>query len=342
VRGTSQFHSVRGTLDFGAPAVALAVALAATVTACSGTGGPEAGAPSLPGLHGSVRVVVDRGAGAAVEPGVGDGEATEVTVSARFLRYREVDRTTADMLAGGEPELGDGCQLPAGTAPIDELLASLPDGARVEHLDAGEISVVFDGVAVATTPTRLPPLSPWVDGVEYDDQVARVALTSRGTSGSLAGSLAGSWADPYTEILLSSGVGGALARDGQVSVAGFGGQHIGSFEAAIPMLDGLPEVVLDGGNDRALVVTWPQAATGARGEASGAHAETIVTVAGPTGPVCLVSGSDSVRIPAALLPPTGPLSIAVERIRRLPLAAPGLPGAELELVVRDVLAVWRP
>jgi hypothetical protein len=333
VRGTSQFHSVRRPLDFGAPAVVLAVALSATVTACSGTGGPEAGAPSLPGLHGSVRVVVDRGAGAAVEPGVGDGEATEVTVSARFLRYRDVDRTTADMLAGGEPELGDGCQQPAGTAPIDELLASLPDGARVEHLDAGEISVVFDGVAVATTPTRLPPLSPWVDGVEYDDQVARVALTSRGTPGSWAGS----WADPYTEILLSSGVGGALARDGQVSVAGFGGQHIGSFEAAIPMLDGVPEAMLDGGNDRALVVAWPQAVAG-----SGAHAETIVTVAGPTGPVCLVSGSDSVRIPAALLPPTGPLSIAVERIRRLPLAAPGLPGAELELVVRDVLAVWRP
>jgi hypothetical protein len=284
----------------------------------------------LPGLHGSVRVVVDR----AGEAGVGDGEATEVTVSARFLRYRDVDRTTADMLAGGEPELGDGCQQPAGTAPIDDLLASLPDGARVEHLDAGEISVVFDGVAVATTPTRLPPLSPWVDGVEYDDQVARVALASRATPGS--------WADPYTDILLSSGVGGALPRDGEVSVAGFGGQHIGSFEAGIPMLEGAPEAMLDGGNDRALVVAWPPAASEARGDASGALAETIVTVAGPTGPVCLVSGSDSVRIPAALLPPTGPLSIAVERIRRLPLAAPGLPGAELELVVRDVLSVWRP
>jgi hypothetical protein len=338
VRGTSQFHSVRGTLQGPVVVAVLAGALSSTVTACSGTGGHEAGAPALPGLHGSVRVVVDRGAGAAVEPGVGDGEATEVTVSARFLRYRDVDRTTADMLAGGEPELSDGCQPPAGTAPIDDLLASLPDGARVEHLDAGEISVVFDGVAVTTTPTRLPPLSPWVDGVEYDDQVARVALTSRGTPGSLAGS----WADPYTEVLLSSGVGGALARDGQVSVAGFGGQHIGSFEAAIPMLDGAPEAMLDGGNDRALVVTWPPAAIEASGETSGAHAETIVTVAGPTGPVCLVSGSDSVRIPAALLPPTGPLSIAVERARRLPLAAPGLPGAELELVVRDVLAVWRP
>jgi hypothetical protein len=327
VRGTSQFHSVRGGLhDPGARRRLLAATALTAMSACSGTGGTEAGAPSLPGLHGSVRVVVDRGG----EAGVGDGEATEVTVSARFLRYRDVDRATADLLAGGEPALADGCQPPAGPAPIDDLLASLPDGARVEHLDAGEISVVFDGVAVATTPTRLPPLSPWVDGVEYDDQVARVALASRTAA----------WADPYTEILLSSGVGGALPRDGEVSVAGFGGQHIGSFEAAIPMVDGAPEAMLDGGNDRALVVAWPPVAGEPGG--AGALAETVVTVAGSTGPVCLVSGSDSVRIPAALLPPTGPLSIAVERIRHVPLVAPGLPGAELELVVRDVLSVWRP
>lgn len=259
---------------------------------------------------------------------VGDGEATEVTVSARFLRYRDVDRTTADMLAGGEPELADGCQLPVGPAPIDDLLASLPDGALVEHLDAGEISVVFDGVAVTTTPTRLPALSPWVDGVEYDEQSTRVALAMSSTSGS-------GLIDPYTELLLASGVGGALPRDGEVSVAGFGGQHVGSFELAVPMLDGVPEAHLDiasqSGPDRALVVTWP-----------GPLHEAIVTVAGATGPACRVSGADAVRIEAALLPPRGPLSITVDRVRRVPLAAPGLPGAELELVVRDVLPMWRP
>jgi hypothetical protein len=313
VRGTSQFHSVRrglfGLLVLAAPAFA-------TLTACSGTGGTEAGAPALPGLHGSVRVVVDR----AGEAGVGDGEATEVTVSARFLRYRDVDRTTADMLAGGEPELADGCQLPVGPAPIDDLLASLPDGALVEHLDAGEISVVFDGVAVATTPTRLPALSPWVDGVEYDEQATRVALSMSSPS-----------IDPYTELLLASGVGGALRREGEVSVAGFGGQHVGGFELAVPMLDGVPEAHLDTGPDRALVVTWP-----------GPIDEAIVTVAGSTGPACRVSGADAVRIEAALLPPRGPLSITVDRVRRVPLAAPGLPGAELELVVRDVLPMWRP
>jgi hypothetical protein len=267
------------------------VTMCVSLAACSGGGGSEAGVPSLPSVNGRVRVEVVRDS----------RSGTEVGVTARFLRYRDVDRATAELLAGGEPVLADGCQPPAAAPALDDLLALLPDAARVEHLDAGEVSVVYDGVAVTTTPTRAAPLSPWVDGVEYDQQTVHVARESRLADG---------------------------GRVDEVVIAGFGGQHVGAFDAAVALPEGRAIATVEPD----LVVTWPASAD-----------EVVVTVDGATGPVCRSADRGGVRIPAALLPADSQLTVSVDRVRRIPLVAPGLGASgELEVVVRDVLSVWRP
>jgi hypothetical protein len=264
------------------------VTAVAPLAACSGGGGTEAGVPSLPELHGRVRVEISHG-----------DAGTAIDLSARFLRYRDIDRATAELLAGGDPLLADGCQVPAGVPPMDDLLALLSDTARVEHLDAGEISTVYEGVAVATTPTRVAPMAPWVDGVEYDDQSARVA--------------------PESKLLETS-------RGDEVVIAGFGGQHVGPFEAALEVPAGRASAQLDGD----LAVTWPPGAD-----------EIVVTFDGASGPVCRTVDPGGLRVPAALLPASD-FTMSVARVRRVPLSAPGLPAGEIEVVVRDTLAVGRP
>jgi len=188
--------------------IALPAGLA--VAGCSGTGGPEAGAPALVGESGRVRVEIGRGA------------APDLTVGIHFLRYRDLDGGAAELLAGGDQVPPEGCLPPAGPPALDDLLALLPESARIEHLDAGEITVLFDGLSVSAAPARLPALSPWVVGVEYDDQRARG--------------------------------GASLPEDaGEVLVNGLGGAEIGPFEASLSPAPGAPTARLDGD----LVVTWP-------------------------------------------------------------------------------------
>jgi len=249
------------------------------------------------GHQGLVRVEVTRGTG------------TEVSVGAHFLRHREIDGATAAMLAGDPAPPPLGCTAPVRPPSPDELLAVLPETARVEHLDAGEITVIFEGVAVSTTPTRLPALHPWVDGVEYDEQAVEVAEPAARAGGGLA----------------------------EVTVTGFGGQHVGPFETSLALPPGSPTITFDG-EDGDLVVRWPAGAD-----------DVTVTVEGPTGPICRTiqtapdaGGRSSLQIPGRLLPAHPPFAVVVERRHRAPLGAPGLTGGELEVVVRDMVTATTP
>ena len=272
----------------------------AALGGCSGPSGGDLGARVPVGQKGLVRVEIARGLG------------TEVAVAAYFVRHRDVDGTTAATLAGEAPVAPFGCTAPVRPPAMDELLAILPDTARVEHLDAGEITVIFEGVAVSTTPTRLPALHPWVGGVEYDEQAVEVA-----------------------EPMGAPSVGSAAVLE--VTVTGAGGQHIGAFETSLALPPGQPTIGRDD-ETGALVVRWPAGG----GAAGGAADETTVTIEGPTGPVCRTTNRTGLSIPDRLLPSMHPLVVVVERLHRAPLGAPGLPGGELEIVVRDTVMAASP
>src|SRR5262249_15357260 len=120
-----------------------------------------------------------------------------------------------------------GCAAAPAAAPYEDLVALIPDTAqgRVEHLDAGEVTTVVDGVALASTATARPALSPYVGGMEYKDAAAAIAV-------------------PRADVM----------------IAGLGGARVGAFEAtavAPPAIDAHAAW-----GDRDLAITWTPAATG--------------------------------------------------------------------------------
>jgi len=246
------------------------------------------------GAYGHVRVQVVR-----------SGDRADAVVSTRFVGYRGVDRSTVEMLTGGEAPPAAGCAPVAPPAPLEDLVELIPDRSqgRVEMLDAGEVTTIVDGVAVTAEPSRRPALAPYLDGLEYEDQAAQVP-----------------------------------ARDGDVVVASLGGSRVGPFrvEAEVP-----PPIAATATWQGDLAVTWsPSAADEVvitvapeRGAAA------VVCHEADRGEVDVRADLLS---RAADVSPGTPVTVVVDRVRWAHFSAPGLVGGELEVVARDVITATAP
>jgi hypothetical protein len=276
--------------------------LALAAAGCSAPDEPEAGAVVRASSHAHLRVTLE----------LAPDRAPRVLGSARFLRYADIDPATADVLTGaGYPALAPGrCELSRSEERLDEALSALPERALLEHLDAGELSIAAGGaLAESIGPCRVPPLHPYVTGVEYDELVS-VGEPELGS-------------DP-----------------GEVTVSGFGGQHVGPFEVAAA-LPAAPEGVW-AALDADLHVYWLS-------DDAGAGELVTVTVRRGASEVVLRCGAaDDGRLVIArrvldqmgLAPGAAGaegLIVSVERTRRVAFAAPGMEIGELELAARSVV-----
>jgi hypothetical protein len=233
-------------------------------------------------------------------------DRANVLVSTRVVGFRGVDRTTADLLTGGDAALAFGCGPAMAPAPYDDLVALLPDAsqARVEHLDAGEVTALVDGVALSSAASKRPALSPYVAGLEYGDQAATVPVTR-----------------------------------GEVLITAQGGTRIGSFEtggSVPPPIDARATW----GDD--LAVSW--SASGA--EPAATTDEVVLTIAPEHANgaiVCRAADRGELHVRADLLARIAgisngaPVTVVIDRVRRSSFAGPGLADASLEVVARDVV-----
>jgi hypothetical protein len=279
--------------------------------ACSGSGGPGGIEAGTVGSHARVRVELSL-----------EGPRAELTASARFLRYRDVDALTADVLAGGsaaDPLEPGECALVSATPDdrLGETLALLPERelmsrAAVVHLDAGDLAILVDGLAASSIqPLLAPALAPYVGGVEYEE----LALT----------------------------VGEVGVPDGaEVVITGFGGDDVSAFEASVA-LPPVPASVTATLDDE-LHVAWAA-------PAAGASAPVIVDVQpgfGEDALRCAFPDSGALAIDAATLAglpgfaPGDDLVVSIERTVTTPLAAPGVQVGVLEAAVRYVVIASAP
>jgi hypothetical protein len=279
-------HAPRRIAGFG-----LAVCLAA---ACSGQSPPEAGVPTHVSAYARVRVVVTR-----------SGDRANVLLTSRFVGFRGVDRTTAELLTGGEPAIAMGCGGAPATAPYEDLVALIPDSAqgKVEHLDAGAVSAVVDGVALATGATARPALAPYISGMEYEDSAASIAVPR-----------------------------------GDVIVTGLGGGRVGPFEAAATLP---PPVDAHAAWGADLAVTWAPVSADevVLTIAPERGASAVVCRVADRGEVH-VRADLLARI--ADVRAGDPVTVVIDRARRTGFAAPGLDDASLEVVARDVITASAP
>jgi hypothetical protein len=267
---------------------------AASLGACSGTAPPEAGVPSPAGAYARVRVVATRGP-----------DHADLLVSSRFVGYRGVDRATADLLTGGDGAVlyASGCGPAPATPPYEDLVALIPDSGKIEHLDAGEVTAIVDGIALPTGPTARPALAPYVAGLEYEDGAAPLALPR-----------------------------------GDVLITGAGGTRIGAFEAGAPLPPAI-EAHATWGAD--LAIAWSPA---------GADDVTI-TIAperGASAVVCRFADRGDAHVRPDLLSRIAsvnagdPVTVVIDRARRVGFSAPGLSDGALEVVARDVITATAP
>ena len=267
---------------------------ALALAGCAGTSPPEAGVPPASGAYGRVRVQVVR-----------SGDRADVVVSTRFVGYHGVDRSTVEMLTGGDPPPLAGCAPVPPPPPLEDLIELIPDRpqGRVDLLDAGEVTTIVDGVAVSAEPSRRPALAPYLGGLEYEDQAAPVP-----------------------------------SGRGEVAVASPGGSRVGAFHVTA---EAPPPIVAAATWRNDLVVTWsPSAADEVvvtiapeRGAAA------VVCHQADRGEVDV--RADLLARVAGVSPGT-PVTVVIDRGRWAHFDAPGLVGGELEVVARDVITASAP
>jgi hypothetical protein len=256
------------------------------IAACSGQSPPEAGVPAPASAYARVRVTVVRG-----------GDGANVLLSSRFVGFRGVDRTTADLLTGGDTAVAPGCGPAPASAPFEDLVALAGQG-QVEHLDAGEITAVVDGVALATAPNARPALAPYVAGLEYEDNAAAFTVPR-----------------------------------GDVVVTGLGGARIGPFEAGASLP---PPVEAHAAWDRDLAVTWaPMAADEVTLTIAPERGASAVVCRVPDRGELRVRADLLARVSGVAA--GEPVTVVIDRARRTQFTAPGLGDGSLEVVARDVV-----
>jgi hypothetical protein len=240
-----------------------------------------------------------------------DGTATVGAVG-RLLRYKGVDRDSAQVLAGAHERdrvaVGR-CARVDDDARLDDTLATAPPDAAVQLLDAGELLVRVAGQTVTLAPRYVPEIVPFVTGVVYEREVQAQ---------------------------------GGVEASGSAIIAAFGGQQIGRFVApadvpAAPRLL-VDTASVDGGAD--LVVGWTSDGAGARDTVS-----LVVSRESGTALRCRVADTGRFVIPGAMLAHVldgargETVGLAVERSRKTPFSAPGLDAAEVEVTVRDLVTL---
>lgn len=233
-----------------------------------------------------------------------------IGTTGRLLRYRGVDVETAQMLAGSPALGGDAlgrCALIDDEALLDDALATSPPDAAVQMLDAGELVVHVAGQTLKISPRYVPELVPFVSGAIYDGEVSAI--------------------EPLVDT----------PRD-DAYIAAFGGQHIGRFLAPAEMPAAPRLISFEGERGADLTLTWAISSEG-----GGGRGPLEVVLGGESGPMvrCSVADSGSFTVPAALTSrlTDGALTLSLERTRRTPFAAPGIEAAEIDVTVRDVVAV---
>lgn len=245
---------------------------------------------------GQVRVAITRSA------------RTDVLVTARFIGYRGIDRATADLLTGADPALPMGCGVVPAPAPLADLAQLVPDPqqGRLEHLDAGDLTVLIDGIAIGASASRRPALAPYVAGLEYDDQAAAIPIGR-----------------------------------GEVMIASNGGGRIGAFDAVLtlpPASDGHATWRDDG-----LEIAWTPDPVGVADTiitiAPDRGAAAIVCRTADSGALHLDLAT---LARSAGIAPGTEVPITVDRARRVTQSVSGLADLTLELVARDVLTATAP
>lgn len=164
-------------------------------------------------------------------------------------------------------------------------------------------------------PRHVPPLFPYVDGIEYEELTVR---------------------EP-----------GDLSVGGDITVTAFGGRHVGGFDVVATLPQGAqnvwattleaPDGTLDGAT-----IGWDAIEDG--------RDELIITLTNGLGRPqirCRVRDSGRFTVPASALERIEPLDAAateiwVERWRRVPFGAPGIDWGELEVAVRYVVTNSAP
>lgn len=250
-----------------------------------------------------------------------DGAVT-VEAAARLLRYRGVDRDGAQILAGARDYDVDpmgACTLVDEEAILDDALATSPPDAAVQMLDAGELFVRVAGQALKVPPRYVPEMVPFVSGVVYE-------------SGDIA-------LDPDAELGIRA----------EATISAYGGHEVGRFlaPAELPSMPHLLTIgraspdsgtaTIDSGSD--LEVTWDGAAR-SRGTVT-------LVFARDTGPSlrCRVADTGRFVVPASRLARIVDhsqgegITLALERLRSTPFSAPGIDAAEIDVTVRDVVAL---
>lgn len=244
--------------------------------------------------HARARVVIE----------VDSAGRAQALADVRFLRYREIDPQTADVLAGSLPRANlvmNRCRVTGPDERLADALSSLPERAVLHHLDAGELVVNAAGGAASMVPLEIPALVPYVTGIEY--------------------------APAWVEHGLEPG----FAEESEVAVIGFGGDEVGPFEisARLPPLPGEIAAAREPGGG--LRVSWAGA---------GDSAGVVVSVRGGGVELrCRTEDDGEVVLAAGVLSrvPTEGVAVAVERWRRASFAAPGIGVGELEAAVRSVV-----
>jgi hypothetical protein len=279
-------------------------ALAMAAAGCSGSAATEGAEAGTVGSHARIRVELDV-----------EGPSARLGAEVRFLRYQDVDASSAEVLAGGttgEVERGH-CELVLPDQQLEDTMALLPDAAPergvVQHLDAGDVAISIEGVvSAAVQPLQVPALFPFVTGVEYDE------LTQ--TVGELG-----------------------LPEQAPLQVTGFGGQDVAPFDATA-RFPALPAGVTATFGD-ALTIDW---VGGAGGEVSIAVQRSF----GEPALRCRTDDDGAFTLDRATLGQIPgfrigeDLVVAVERVARSRFAAPGVQWAELEAVARYVVIASAP
>lgn len=246
--------------------------------------------PGPSASFGRVRVEVTRGA------------RTDVLVTARFVSYRGIDRGTADLLTGADVVPPMGCGAIPAPAPLADLAQLVPDPqqGRLEHLDAGDLTVLVDGIAIASSASRRPALAPYVGGLEYGDQAAAIPISR-----------------------------------GDVLVMGSGSARTAGFETALAIPPGAePQASW---TDDGLQVTWTPASGVADTIVTLAPDRGAAAVVCRTDDVGALRVDASTLARIAGVAPGTDVPITIDRVRRTSPSVNGLADLTLEVVARDVL-----
>lgn len=268
---------------------------------------------------GHVRAKVDAGASSFARlritltiPREGD---PAIATEARLLRYRDLDADSAQVLAGATAPSFDAlppgrCVRVDGEALLEDTLGTTSPDAAIEMLDAGDLVIRMGARTVRMLPRYAPQPLPFVSGVVYESDA--------------------SGRDVLPPVEVNAG--------DEAFVSAYGGDDVGRFDAIASVPAPARFVAVDGQDPAAGPITINRGADLAL-RWSGDADDVVIGLMSSNGAEirCRAPGG-AFAIPRALVP-DGELQLSVERLARTPFAAAGLSSGDVEVAVRDVVAI---